>query len=105
MLAAACAALVSGCAAQNYGRLSPVDPLEAKSLGCAGIDADLVRVTGFLDQVRSGASWLSIAAAGPANGRERDAARRSAEQRRSQLLDARKLMSCPIDLHVPRVGA
>ncbi|MGE0827886.1 MAG: hypothetical protein AB7O04_00855 [Hyphomonadaceae bacterium] len=82
---------LSGCAAASYGRLEPVSPAEAHLLACADIDLELMRVEGFLDQVRPDPAWRPAAHIGQA---DRAAARRSGEARRDQLKLMRANLGC-----------
>jgi len=86
----------SGCAAQHYGRLSPLPAAHVETMTCADIAADLHRVEGFLFEVNAAPARLIPTTTQTRNRRERDAARASAETRRAQLLAAQDAQRCDV---------
>lgn len=92
---------LSGCATKNHGRLSPLSAVEQKELTCREIDIELAKVDAFLDQVSEnsnidGRSVLGfLGDFGIGNSMERNAAEKSARQRREQLEALRLSKNCP----------
>lgn len=93
--------LAAGCATKNHGRMVPLSGLERQELTCREIDLELAKVDAFLDQISEnseidGRSVLGfLGDFGIGNAMERDAAEKSARERREQLLALKAAKGCP----------
>lgn len=100
VVAAASAALVSGCATKNYGRLQPLTPIEAQVYDCQGVEVEIAKVEAFRQQVAEGAKFNGASVMGflgdygIGNANERNNAERTATQRMNQLLALRAQKGC-----------
>ena len=94
------ALLSSGCATKRYGRLQPVTAVETAHYTCEDIKVELARIDAFELQVAEGAEFdmLSVASFlgdfGIGNVMERDAAIKTAKERRVQLNDVSANKGC-----------
>ncbi|WP_080307016.1 hypothetical protein [Burkholderia pseudomallei] len=90
---AAVAIVLGGCATKNYGRMGNLTDYERNTMDCREINLEIARVDGFLSHVDEesefdGRSVLSfLGDFGIGNVLEKDAAKKSARDRR-QALDA-----------------
>lgn len=90
----------TGCATKNHGRLIPLSHIEKEELTCREIDIELAKVDAFLEQVSEnsnidGRSVLGfLGDFGIGNAMERDAAEKSARERRGELLTLKTAKGC-----------
>lgn len=100
MLAIAGVIALAGCATKNYGRLGTVTDYERTTMSCREIDLEIARVDGFLEHVDKesefdGRSVLSfLGDFGIGNLMEKDAAIKSANERRRTLDSMRVADQC-----------
>jgi hypothetical protein len=96
----AIALAVSGCATKRYGRLTSVSPMEMDKLSCEMLSLELAKVEQFELDVEKGAelNWKSIAGFlgdyGIGNTLEKNAAVKSAKERKAQLREAQSKKGC-----------
>ncbi|CAB3754513.1 hypothetical protein B7G54_11965 [Burkholderia puraquae] len=100
-LAAVAALLVlAGCATKNYGRMGSLTDYERNTMSCREIDLEIARVDGFVSHVDKesefdGRSVLSfLGDFGIGNVMEKDAAMKSASDRRQALDSLRSSKQC-----------
>ena len=93
--------LASGCATKRYGRLQPVTGIEKTSYTCEQIKVELAKVDSFELQVAQGAEFSALSVAsflgdlGIGNMIEKDAALKTAKERRVALNDLAATQKCP----------
>jgi len=98
-------AAVAGCATKHYGRQGTLTPYESTTMSCKEIDLELAKIDGFKDQVQkesqfSGRSVLSfLGDFGVGNVMEKNAALKSADDRRAMLVSLRASKAC--EQHAP----
>lgn len=89
-----------GCATKRYGRLTPVSDVESSSYSCRELDVELSKVAAFEQQVAdqarfSGASVASFMGDfGIGNVMERNAAKKTAAERKVQLQNLKSSRGC-----------
>ncbi|MGU7838690.1 hypothetical protein ACV22V_04360 [Burkholderia sp. AW33-5] len=113
-LAALAALLVlAGCATKNYGRMGSLTDYERNTMSCREIDLEIARVDGFMSHVDKesefdGRSVLSfLGDFGIGNVMEKDAAMKSASDRRQALDSLRSSKQCgyATTTPIPSMGA
>jgi len=93
--------LAAGCATKRYGRMQNITGYESKSYDCNEIKIELSKLDAFELQVEEGSkfSFLSIASFlgdfGIGNVIEKNAALKTAKERRVQLNDLAASKNCP----------
>ncbi|ESQ74283.1 hypothetical protein ABAC402_15055 [Asticcacaulis sp. AC402] len=93
---------VAGCATKRYGRMQSLVPAEAAALDCKQIGIEIAKVEGFELQVEQGAEidWKSVAGFlgdyGIGNTLEKNAAIKSAAERKAQLRKLQIDKNCPM---------
>lgn len=93
-------AALTGCATKHYGRQGTLTPYESTSMTCKDIDLELAKIDGFKAQIDtesqfSGRSVLSfLGDFGVGNVMEKNAAIKSADDRRAMLMSVRASKSC-----------
>jgi hypothetical protein len=91
---------VSGCATKRYGRLTSVSPMEMDKLSCEQLSLEIAKVESFELDVEKGAefNWKSVAGFlgdyGIGNTLEKNAAVKSAKERKVQLREAQASKGC-----------
>lgn len=94
------ACMLTGCATKNYGRMGNVTDFERNTMTCREIDLEIAKVDGFTSHVDKesefdGRSVLSfLGDFGIGNVMEKDAALKSANQRREALENLRVAKQC-----------
>jgi hypothetical protein len=92
--------LVGGCATKRYGRAVPLTTTESQNYTCRELEIEIAKVTGFQEQIRTGAriDWRSVAGwlgdYGLGNSLERSDAEKSANRRMNELLLLRQQRGC-----------
>lgn len=100
LLAASIALSLGACSTKNHGRVAPVSEVEKRELTCREIDIEIAKVDAFLDQVAEnssidGRSVLGfLGDFGIGNTMERNAAEKSARERREELQTLRSVKGC-----------
>lgn len=100
MLILCLAVLSVGCATKRYGRLQPVTGYETGKYSCEDIKLELSKIDAFELQVAQGAQFSALSIAsflgdfGIGNVIERDAAIKTAKERRVQLNDVAATKGC-----------
>ncbi|HHB9431401.1 TPA: hypothetical protein ACOEOA_000419 [Stenotrophomonas maltophilia] len=100
----------SGCATKRYGRLQPITSYETLTYSCEQIRIELSKVDAFDRQVEQQAKFSGMSVAsflgdfGIGNVIERNEAKRTSVERRSQLQGAFSAKRCG-DVEVPRADA
>lgn len=100
LLAASAALSIGACATKNHGRVAPVSEVEKRELTCREIDIEIAKVDAFLEQVAEnssidGRSVLGfLGDFGIGNTMERNAAEKSARERRQELQTLRTAKGC-----------
>ena len=96
-----CAVLLSvGCATKRYGRMQPLTGYETSKYSCEDIKLELSKIDAFELQVAQGAQFSALSVAsflgdfGIGNVIERDAAIKTAKERRVQLNDVAASKGC-----------
>jgi len=93
-------AALAGCATKHYGRQGTVTPYESTEMSCKEINLELAKIDGFKDQIEkesqfSGRSVLSfLGDFGIGNVMEKNAALKSADERRATLVSLRASKNC-----------
>jgi len=94
---------VSGCATKRYGRMTQIVPAEAAAYDCKQLGIEVAKVEGFEAQVAEGAKvdWKSVAGFlgdyGIGNAMEKDAALKSASDRKMQLRKLQSEKGCAVN--------
>ena len=92
--------LGTGCATKRYGRMQPMTGYETTKYNCEDIKLELSKIDAFELQVAQGAQFSALSIAsflgdfGIGNLIERDAAIKTAKERRVQLNDAAATKGC-----------
>lgn len=95
-----CLGALSACATKHYGREGQLTDYEKSTMSCREIDLERAKVNGFIGQVHQeskfdGRSVLSfLGDFGIGNVMEKDAALKSANERRQALDDLRASKNC-----------
>ncbi|ACB64585.1 MULTISPECIES: hypothetical protein [Burkholderia] len=98
----AAAILLTGCATKNYGREGQLTGFEKSTMTCREIDLETAKVDGFVQHVDEesrfdGRSILSfLGDFGIGNVMEKDAALKSANDRRAALSNLRASKNCGV---------
>lgn len=93
-------AALAGCATKHYGRQGTLTSYESTSLSCKEINLELAKIDGFKEQVEkesqfSGRSVLSfLGDFGVGNVMEKNAAIKSADDRRAMLISLQASKNC-----------
>lgn len=93
--------LSTGCATKRYGRLQPVTADEKQSYTCDQIKIELSKVDAFQQQVEQGAEFSALSVAsflgdfGIGNTIEKNAAMKTASERRLALNNLAAAQQCP----------
>ncbi|MBX3323701.1 MAG: hypothetical protein KF757_11985 [Phycisphaeraceae bacterium] len=92
---------IGGCSTKNHGRMTFLSEAEKRELTCREINLELAKVDAFLDQISEnakidGRSVLGfLGDFGIGNAMERNAAEKSARERREQLQELKTAKNCP----------
>ena len=95
------AILLGGCATKRYGRMQTVTGPETSAYSCKDIKVELSKVDAFELQVAEGAEFSALSVAsflgdlGIGNTIEKNAALKTAKQRRVQLNNLAAAQECP----------
>ena len=93
--------LASACATKRYGRMQPVTGHEIKSYSCEDIKIEISKIDAFELQVAEGAEFSGLSVLsflgdlGIGNTMEKDAALKTAKERRVSLNNASAMKNCP----------
>ena len=93
--------LASACATKRYGRMQPATGHEIKSYSCEDIKIEISKIDAFELQVAEGAEFSGLSVLsflgdlGIGNTMEKDAALKTAKERRVSLNNASATKNCP----------